>query len=178
MSTVVVSDSSPLHYLVLCEAAHVLPHLFERVIIPTAVLHELQHPHTPELVRQWMSALPPWAEVRPASEAMLDVKLGLGETEAINLALKIQAAAVLIDDGKARKAASRHGLVVLGTLPILEEAAARHLIDLPQTIVALQRTNFHVTPHLIAATLDRYSRRVGEQERSSETPPRRPGIKP
>jgi predicted nucleic acid-binding protein len=37
----VVSDASPLHYLVLIEAEHVLAQLFSKVVAPPAVLREL-----------------------------------------------------------------------------------------------------------------------------------------
>jgi predicted nucleic acid-binding protein len=40
--SVVVSDTSPLHYLVLCGASSVLPHLFQKVVIPPTVFQELQ----------------------------------------------------------------------------------------------------------------------------------------
>ena len=45
--SVVVSDTSPLHYLILCSVDSVLPRLFERVIIPPTVFAELQHSNTP-----------------------------------------------------------------------------------------------------------------------------------
>jgi hypothetical protein len=39
--SVVVSDTSPLHYLILCGVDSVLPRLFEQVIIPPTVFAEL-----------------------------------------------------------------------------------------------------------------------------------------
>jgi predicted nucleic acid-binding protein len=58
--SVVVSDTSPLHYLILCGAETILPRLFRQVVIPSAVFRELQQPNTPLLVRQWASSLPTW----------------------------------------------------------------------------------------------------------------------
>jgi predicted nucleic acid-binding protein len=49
--SVVVSDTSPLHYLILCGVDAVLAQIFERVVIPPIVYAELQHPNTPELVQ-------------------------------------------------------------------------------------------------------------------------------
>jgi predicted nucleic acid-binding protein len=46
--TVVVSDTSPINYLVLIDAIFVLPELFTSVVIPKAVSEELQHDQTPE----------------------------------------------------------------------------------------------------------------------------------
>jgi predicted nucleic acid-binding protein len=43
----VVADTSPLNYLVLIQHDTILPALYERVIIPHAVLADLQQPRTP-----------------------------------------------------------------------------------------------------------------------------------
>jgi predicted nucleic acid-binding protein len=50
---IVVSDTTPLNYLVLIDSAHVLPALFGRVYAPSAVIRELAHSRSPELVRRW-----------------------------------------------------------------------------------------------------------------------------
>jgi predicted nucleic acid-binding protein len=42
---------------------------------------------------------------------------------------------------------------VIGTLGILAEAAHRNLLDLPQTLAALQATNFHAAPNLLELLL-------------------------
>ena len=47
---IVVSDTSPLNYLLLIREEGVLQPLFGRVIVPRAVLAELNHPATPALV--------------------------------------------------------------------------------------------------------------------------------
>jgi len=43
----VVTDASPLNYLVLINAEHVLPRLFDEVLVPAAVIEELTHVRTP-----------------------------------------------------------------------------------------------------------------------------------
>jgi predicted nucleic acid-binding protein len=60
----VVSDTSPLHYLVECEAIEILPALFREVIIPPTVHRELQHSKTPVPVRAWGKASPHGFEFR------------------------------------------------------------------------------------------------------------------
>jgi predicted nucleic acid-binding protein len=47
---IVVSDTSPLNYLVLIQRAEILPSLFGRIIAPPAVMGELQHPGAPTVV--------------------------------------------------------------------------------------------------------------------------------
>jgi predicted nucleic acid-binding protein len=48
---IVVSDTTPLNYLILIDAAQVLPALFGRVCAPTAVMRELSDPRGPQPVR-------------------------------------------------------------------------------------------------------------------------------
>ncbi len=62
--SVVVSDTSPLHYLILCGAETALPQLFSQVVIPPTVFRELQQPNTPAPVREWANSLPNWASVQ------------------------------------------------------------------------------------------------------------------
>lgn len=45
---VVVADTSPLNYLVQINREHILPALYTRVFVPTAVLGELNHPRAGE----------------------------------------------------------------------------------------------------------------------------------
>jgi predicted nucleic acid-binding protein len=41
---IVVADTSPLNYLIRLDHADVLPEIYGRVLVPQAVLDELQHP--------------------------------------------------------------------------------------------------------------------------------------
>jgi predicted nucleic acid-binding protein len=49
--SVIVSNTTPINYLVLIDHIAVLPHLYVRVIIPQAVLEELQDEGTPVKVK-------------------------------------------------------------------------------------------------------------------------------
>ena len=154
--SVVVSDTSPLHYLILCEAETILPRLFHQVVIPPTVFGELQQPNTPQLVREWAHNLPKWVAVQAPKAVDLTLGVDAGETEAICLAEEIKAAAVLIDDRAGRNAAGRRGLAVIGTIGLLEQAAARGMIDLPKSMERLQQTNARLDPKLIQAALERH----------------------
>ena len=153
--SVVVSDTSPLHYLVLCDAQSVLADLFQKVVIPPTVCRELQQPNTPPAVRAWASALPPWAAVQTPKSLNLILDVDIGELEAICLAREIKAAALLIDDRAGRNAALRCGLAVIGTIGVLERAAARGLLELPQMMERLLQTNARLDPDLILGALER-----------------------
>jgi predicted nucleic acid-binding protein len=60
---VIVSDTSPIRYLVLIGEASLLEQLYGRILIPLAVYAELQQPQTPDVVRAWAQAVPAWVEV-------------------------------------------------------------------------------------------------------------------
>ncbi len=45
--SVVVSDTTPLNYLILIGDVDILPRLLGRVLVPPAVIKELKHPQTP-----------------------------------------------------------------------------------------------------------------------------------
>ena len=81
--SVVVSDTSPLRYFILCGVETALPRLFSQVVIPPTVFRELQQPNTPALVRQWAESLPAWASVQKPMGLNLALKLDQGELEAI-----------------------------------------------------------------------------------------------
>src|SRR5688500_9472156 len=125
----VVADNSPLRYLRVLDCTQVLPVLFGRILIPPAVLRELQHPKAPTVVRIWLADPPSWLEVRPTI-GRPDVGLSTlesGEQEAIILAQELHADILLVDDGKARDVAIQRGLRVMGTVGVLEQAAIRGL---------------------------------------------------
>jgi predicted nucleic acid-binding protein len=101
---IVVSDTTPLNYLVLIGQAHLLHDLYGVVTLPQAVHRELQREDTPEQVRTWIANRPEWLEVRQVSTPDLSLNLGAGEREAITLAGQLKADLILMDDRKARRA--------------------------------------------------------------------------
>ena len=154
----VVADTTPLNYLILIDCEEVLTKLFTRVLIPPAVLRELQDSGTPEAVRRWTEKLPAWLEVRPAQNqpaGVLPASLGAGEREAIALAAELHADLLLVDDREARVEAGKHGLRILGTLGLLERAAELGLVSLPETIERLRGTTFRIAGSLVEDALQR-----------------------
>jgi predicted nucleic acid-binding protein len=59
---IVVSDTSPMNYLILIGKADLIHRLFDRVVVPQVVVKELLHPRTPKAVREWMQSRPEWIE--------------------------------------------------------------------------------------------------------------------
>jgi len=63
---IIVSDTTPLRYLIEIEEIYVLEKLFGEVIIPEKVAEELQRPKTPQQVKNWVQSRPAWLKVRKA----------------------------------------------------------------------------------------------------------------
>lgn len=146
---IVVSDTTPLNYLILIECVEVIPQLFGKLLIPPAVVSELRHPKAPASVRAWAGNLPAWVEIR-APKINVELKIGRGESEAISLAMEFTDVAILVDDRKAKCEAEIRGLITIGTLTILDFADGGGLLEFEEAISRLLKTNFHVEEAVIA----------------------------
>lgn len=130
--------------------------MFQIVYVPPAVSAELAHPGTPESVRNWLESKPSWLRIR--APLHLDTTLEIddaGEREAISLALEMKADLLLADDKKARRAALARGLSITGAVGVLEAAAAKRLLDLPEAFRRLRITDFSVAERILEDALHR-----------------------
>ena len=110
----VVSDTSPVTALLQIGQAGLLPMLFDRVLIPTAVKEELLrfHPSLPDYFA--VQAIQDRQTARALSR-----DLDLGEAEAIVLAEESDAEILLMDEKHGRAVAESRGLRVVGLLGVL-----------------------------------------------------------
>lgn len=161
---IVVSDTSPLNYLVLVEAVQFLPDLFGQVVAPPAVLREMRHSKAPPKVQAWAAAPPAWLEIRAPATVVPIGRLGPGESEAIALANQLSADVLLMDDRDGIAVAKGLGLTTAGTLAVLELAAEKRLVSLPVILDELRRTTFRASEELFAEMLHR------DQLRRSDAP--------
>ena len=120
---IVVSDASPLVSLANVGRTDLLPALFGRVLVPSAVRDEI--------VRKWPGPFPPpWLDVAdpagppPAATAGLDC----GEAQAIALALERGVDLLLIDEQKGRRIGKSLGLTARGVLSVLVDAKHAGLV--------------------------------------------------
>ena len=148
----VISDTSPINYLIQIGHADLLPGLFERVALPRAVQAELSTAGASLLVRSWIAAPPAWLEIHDTTGLPQVSGLDDGETAAIALAESLRAFLLLMDERKGVIAAERKGLRVTGTLGVLDLAADRGLIDFAESIHRLESTNFR-RPRALLDTL-------------------------
>ncbi len=156
---IVVSDTSPLCYLVLIEKISILPQLFGEVIIPQAVYDELRTKDAPIAVQNWANYPPSWLKINSTSFEQTDEilnSLDSGERQAIQLAEYLGAELVMIDEKLARNVARERGLNVTGLLGILEKAAQVNLLNFSTAIEQLQQTNFRVSPLLVKSLLEKW----------------------
>jgi predicted nucleic acid-binding protein len=144
----VVSNMSPLHYLILIDCIHILPMLYGRVFTPPAVIDEMTAPKTPEVVRRWAESPPEWLLVL-APAHVEDIprlgqgKRGAGEKAAIALARELGADVLFIDDKRGIQEAQKRGLKPVRMLTLIDRAAELGFIEkLPEVLERL----FNSTP--------------------------------
>ncbi|HEY6320445.1 MAG TPA: DUF3368 domain-containing protein [Thermoanaerobaculia bacterium] len=156
----VVSDTSPISYLILIGEAALIEKLFGRVLIPPAVMAELLHGAAPASVRREVAQRPQWLQVVHVSPATEDASLASlhpGEREAIQLADLIAADLVVVDERKARRAALARGHQVAGLVGLLLRGAECGFVDLEDALARLQATNFRLHPQLFELIRQRHS---------------------
>ena len=152
---IVVSNTSPINYLLLIDQIDLLPYLFEKIIIPEVVRDEMLDPDAPPALQQWIANPPPWLMIQavPVIDATLS-SLDPGEQAAITLAQTLSADLLIIDERLGRQIARERGIFIIGTLGILDDAASQGLVDLSAAIAQLQKTNFRISRRIIQALLD------------------------
>jgi predicted nucleic acid-binding protein len=152
----VVTNTSPVIALDQIGQLQLLQSLFGEVFIPPAVAAEAA-PSVPEL--------PSWIVVRrldqPIASSVLQPVFGRGETEALGLALEINAALFIVDDRPARRLAVRLGIPVVGTMGILLRAKQAGSVRAVRPLVErLLDLGFRLSPTM----RDRVVRDAGEQD--------------
>jgi predicted nucleic acid-binding protein len=159
---IVVADTAPLNYLIQIECTGLLAALYGEVVVPSAVLRELESLSSPAAVRLWAEHPPEWAKVIPVSvpsDPRLEF-LGPGEREAIQISMDLGADLLLIDERKGRSEAIRRGLRTTGTLGVILTGAQAGLVDAEAAYRRLaSSTSFRTTPALEQHFLAQIGRR-------------------
>lgn len=144
----VVCNASPLIAFEQIGHLDVLEPIFSVLLVPPAVVLEV----APSV------ALPKWIEQRALTQSVgpviLRASLGLGESEAISLALETSARLVILNDRPARRLAQALRLNVIGTLGILLAAKRRGLLAAVRPCLeALLQHDFRMTKTLYKQVL-------------------------
>ncbi len=144
----IICNTSPLQYLHQLELLEVLHEVCGVIVVPTAVVNELQVGRengvdvpNPELFD--------WMEIQtPNSTAVLPLvsDLGKGETEVLALALELANSTVILDDKLARQVASSLKIPLTGTLGILIQAKSKGILTVVKPIIErLDNLGFRVS---------------------------------
>jgi predicted nucleic acid-binding protein len=157
----VIADTGPVNYLILIGHIDVLPRMFERVVLPTAVQSELSNSLAPPAVQRWIADFPAWLEIAQTPAVPLLTGIHKGEAAAIALAAAMHADLLLMDDRRGLRAAKQQGLRVTGTLGILDLAAQRGLAKFAQAVERLRQTNFRVPQAVLDALLEKHTAKKG-----------------
>jgi predicted nucleic acid-binding protein len=72
---IVISDTSPLNYLILIGQENLLPTLFGQVCVPQTVFDELSAEGASVQVRSWAQTLPSWIEIKQTNLTALSMFL-------------------------------------------------------------------------------------------------------
>ncbi|MBK8965716.1 MAG: DUF3368 domain-containing protein [Saprospiraceae bacterium] len=152
---IVVSDTSPVSNLLQIEKLDLLRDIFGEVIIPPAVLLEIRALEHFGIDLSSFSTSD-WIRVEQpkASEAVAGLRhnLDAGESEAIVLAVEMQADWILLDERQATKIAEEKGLHPIGLIGILIKAKEKGLIPavVPLVEELRHKAGFWITDHLLA----------------------------
>jgi predicted nucleic acid-binding protein len=155
---IVVADTSPLNYLIRLGHPDILRQIYGRVLVPPAVSIEMRHPDAPPEVQDWAAAPPLWLERITVTEldTSLAEELGMGERQAISLAIELRADVLLIDELAGRQEAKARHINVAGTLAVLLQASLRGYLAFPDELDRLHRLKFRASAALEADMLARY----------------------
>ncbi len=154
---IVVSDTSVLNYLIQLRLEEVLYRLFNEVIVPPSVVVEMYgSPARTRFIDLLAQRKISTGEIK---NTLLFYKLretlGKGESEAIVLALELNADFLLIDERLGNTTAKQQGLRTTGLLGILIDAKkAGYISDVKSALEQLkEETNFHITNKLFQIVL-------------------------
>ena len=147
---IVVSDTTPLHYLILVDEVDLLPQLLGEILIPEIVYLELSAEKTPDKIKSYLKHKPDWLSIRQPTRVIDPQLMDIdpGEREAILLAEELSADGILIDDLEGRLIAIDRGLRVLGTLGLLEQAADAELVDFIDALDRIKAAGFFISKWL------------------------------
>lgn len=147
-----VSNASPLIALAKAGLLHLLPALFERVVVPAGVVAEVEAGPSADPMRL---ALPncDWLErvvLDPPVSILAAAHLGVGETEVIEWAKANPSYIAILDDRAARRVARTLDVPVIGTLGIIARAASSGAPgSFDEAISALRRAGLYLDEHVV-----------------------------
>lgn len=156
MHDVVIVNTSPLFYLHRLGCLNILEKLYDKIVIPHAVIDELKEgkrvgEDVPEIEDyKWIKS----KEVTVPAFIKMIPDLGHGEAEVLALACEEKEPLVIIDDTLARKIAKLQTLKFTGTAGVLLKAKTKNYItEVKPLLEKLKDVGFYLSDKLIAEIL-------------------------
>lgn len=154
---ITVVDSSPLIALAEIGQLDLFTRLYQEVWIPTAVWKEVVVRGRDPLIANAIRSAQ-WLRVADAHDRtmvrLLRQHADEGESEAIALAITLNAGLLIIDDARGRRIAATRGIPTIGAVGTLVVAKRRGLVDLVEPLlVQLRDTGFHMHSELMSTAL-------------------------
>lgn len=129
---IVVSHTSPIINLAAVNRLNILHELYDRIIIPEAVFHEISVIATGQPGSEEVKEFD-WIITQKVTNQTLvkalRIELDRGEAEAIALAIELNADLLLIDEKIGRAVATRFDLKFIGLLGTIIEAKSKGLVE-------------------------------------------------
>lgn len=151
-----ICDTSVIQYLHQVGHLNLLTYLYTRIIVPPAVVEEIERGRERGIRLTDLKSLP-WIELRAPTSlgaAVLPDNLGAGERQILALRAQFRDAVVILDDPNARRAAGALGLSCTGTLGILMRAKSESIIgELAPILDRLDSLGFPLSASTRAAVL-------------------------
>ncbi|MFO8038222.1 MAG: DUF3368 domain-containing protein [Sodalinema sp.] len=156
---IIVSDTSALSNLAIVDHLWLLEAIYQTVIIPDVVAHELavaSNPTIPAILQLGWIQTQSLINFELANQLQQERGLDAGEANAIALAFELRADDLLIDERLGRQEAIRLGLPIIGILGILLVAKQRRLIPQVQSVMdtLINQAGFRVSSQLYRRILD------------------------
>jgi uncharacterized protein len=152
----VIADTSSIQYLHQTDLLDLLPTLYQRILIPQAVVDELTQGRSQGIVLPNPETLS-WITLSkvPTSKLIpLIPRLGAGEREVISLALSHSGSLVILDDALARNYAQQMSIKLTGTLGILLKAKqSGYITQIAPILEQLDTLRFRLSPATRTAIL-------------------------
>lgn len=152
-----ICDASPIVNLARIEALHLLPDLYDAVMLPEAVWQEVVVEGEGQPGARAVRTAS-WIERRTVSNSdlvrALRQDLDAGEAEAIALAVETDGAVLLMDERHGRETASHFDVPHLGLIGVLVDAKEnRHIEAIQPHLDALQQAGFWIGDQLYRRVL-------------------------
>ncbi|HSK80513.1 MAG TPA: DUF3368 domain-containing protein [Thermoanaerobaculia bacterium] len=161
MDEALVVNASPLILLSRIERLDLLASLAKLLIVPEAVIREIQAGSDRDGTADKVKDLPSILQVddRPVPDRVRVWDLGAGESQVLAHALERPGVGVVLDDLAARRCAQSLGLSMIGTLGIVVLCRHRGIISAARPVIeTLREAGLRLKPEL----MDKALTKVGE----------------